>query len=266
MEIVQNEENIGVVVADEVDDIKAQIEAKKREIEAKESDLQAQLEKERQSLAEKETALKEARLQEKMEIVEGEIGESYRQKRGKEKGVNEALNTLFQETLQRVEGINAMFDELEGLKKEMSQKEAPLIRKGGDDDLLGRDALELKKANIDREIKVPPQVEGAFSLIKEINRTRGLEGSLSDTLVGKKADTLSSYARTIYQELMENRSRVIKQKEDALVKLAGIPEPRIIKAREELQKSLRELEEDNLIVCENEGVDYTIRSKKAELV
>ncbi|ODS33506.1 MAG: hypothetical protein SCARUB_01330 [Candidatus Scalindua rubra] len=159
-----------------------------------------------------------------------------------------------------------MFGELEGLRKEISKKEDLLIRKGGEQDLLVRDALEFKKAEIDREIKVSQQVEGALSLIKEVNRTKGLEGKLSDMLVGRKADTLSSYARNIYLELTENRSRIIKQKEDALVKLASIPEPRIIKAREELQRCLSELEEDNLIVYEKKGADYVIRSKEAELV
>ncbi len=78
-------------------------------------------------------------------------------------------------------------------------------------------------------------------------------------LVGRKADTLSSYARNIFTELMENRARIIKNKEDAMVKLAGIAEPRIVKARDELERCLKELEEENLILYEKDGVDYVIR-------
>ena len=246
-----------------IEDLRVQIEAKKKEIEAKEGNLQAQLEKEREVLQEKEIALKEAHWQEKIGIAEKEIGQLYRKQRQKEKSISKTMNDLFREASKRVEDINAMFGEMEGLKKEISKKEDSMIRKGGEHDLQAKDALEFKKVQIDREIKVPLQIEGALSLVKEVNRTKGLQGTLSDMLVGKKADTLSSYARNIYIELMENRSRIIKNKEDALVKLAGIAEPRIIKAREELQRCLKELEEDNLIVCEKDGVDYVIRSKEA---
>ena len=252
-------------VVGNMEDLRAQIEAKKNEIEAKEKDLQAQLEKEREALGEREAALKEAQWQEKIEAAEKEIGQLCRQKRRKEKDINQALNKLFQETSKGVEKINTMFGELEESKKEISIGEDSLIRKGGEDGLLAKDALEFKKAEIDREIRVPQQAEGALSLIKEVNRTKGLKGELSDMLVGRKADTLPSYARNIYSELMENRSRVIKQKEDALVKLAGIPEPRIIKAREELQRCLDELEDDNLIVVEKDGVEFTIRAKEEEV-
>lgn len=224
------------------------------------------MEREQEDLQDMETALKDVQWQEKVGVAEREIGQLYRDQRKKEKNINKAVNELFHKSSKRVEEINGMFGELEGLRKEISKKEDLLIRKGGEQDLLVRDALEFKKAEIDREIKVSQQVEGALSLIKEVNRTKGLEGKLSDMLVGRKADTLSSYARNIYLELTENRSRIIKQKEDALVKLASIPEPRIIKAREELQRCLSELEEDNLIVYEKKGADYVIRSKEAELV
>ncbi len=252
-------------VTSSIEDLTAQIEAKKKEIEVKEGDLHAQLEKEREVLQEKEIALKEAHWQEKIEVAEREIGQLYRKQRQKEKSINQAMNELFHNTSKRVEQINAMFNEMEALQKEISKKEDSLIRQGGEHDLLVKDALEFRKVQIDRENKVPQQTEGALSLIKEVNRTKGLQGSLSDMLVGKKADTLSSYARNIFTELMGNRSRLIKNKEDALVKLAGIAEPRIIKAREELQRCLKELEGDSLIVCEKDGVDYVIRSKEEQL-
>ena len=253
-------------VASRTADLMAQVEAKRKEIEAKERDLQAKLEKERDVLEEKEVALKEAHWQEKIEVAEREMGQLYRKQRQKEKSINEGLNKLFHKTSKGVEDINAMFGELEGLKKEVSKKEDSLIRKGGEHDVLVKDALEFKRVQIDREIKVPQQIEGALSLVKEVNRTKGLQGSLSDMLVGRKADTLSSYARNIYLELTENRSRVIKQKEDSLVKLAGIATPRIIEAREELQRCLKELEENNLILYEMNGVDYVIRSKEDQFV
>ena len=245
-----------------IGDLNAQIEAQKKLIEDRESDLQAKLEKERQVLAEKETALKEANWKEKVEVAEKKIGRLYRKHRQKEKIISKAMNELFQGASKKVENINAMFGELEGLKKEISKKENSLIRKGGEHDVLIKDAIEFNKVQIDREIKAPQQVEGALSLIREVNRTKGLQGSLSDMLIGRKADTLSSYAGNIYTELMENRTRIIKNKEDGLVKLAGIAEPRIIKAREELQRSLKELEENDLISYEKNGVDYVIRSKE----
>ncbi len=156
------------------------------------------------------------------------------------------MNELFQKASKRVEVINTLFGELEALKKEISKIEDSMIRKEGGHDLQAKDALEFKKVEIDREIKVPHQAEGAFSVVKEVNRIKGFQGRLSDMLVGRKADTLSSYARNIFTELMENRTRIIKQKEDALVKMAGIAEPRIVKARDELQRCIEELEEENL--------------------
>ena len=246
-------------VTDHAEDLRAQVEAKRKDIEAKELKLQAQLEKERKSLEKKEIALKEAQWQEKLEVAEKEIGPLYRSQRQKEKKISGAMNDLFQEASKRVEAINALFGELETLKKEISQIEDSMVRKEGGHDLQAKDALEFKKVEIDREIKVPQQSKGAFSVVKEVNRIKGFQGSLSDMLVGRKADTLSSYARNIFTELMENRARIIKNKEDAMVKLAGIAEPRIVKAREELEKCLEELEEENLISYEKDGVDYVIR-------
>ena len=245
-----------------IEHLNVQIEAQKKLIEDREGDLQAKLEKEMQVLAEKEAALKEAHWKEKVELAEKKIGPLYRKHRQKEKIISEAMNKLFQGASKKVEDINAMFGELEGLKKEISKKENSLIRKDGEHDVLVKDAIELNKVQIDREIKAPQQIEGALSLIREVNRTKGLQGSLSDMLIGRKADMLSSYAGNIYTELMENRSRIIKMKEEGLVKLAGIAEPRIIKAREELQRSLKELEENDLISYEKNGVDYVIRSKE----
>lgn len=71
---------------------------------------------------------------------------------------------------------------------------------------------------------------------------------------------LSSYARNIFDELERHADRILKVREDDLMRLSKVQLVRIIEAREELKKTLNELKEHDLIVYEKKGDRYIIKN------
>jgi len=72
--------------------------------------------------------------------------------------------------------------------------------------------------------------------------------------------TLSPYARNILEELEGHINGLLKVREPDLIRLSKVPGTRIIQARDELEKCVRELEEHNLVSCERQGERYIIRN------
>lgn len=72
--------------------------------------------------------------------------------------------------------------------------------------------------------------------------------------------TLSSYAQNILEELKRHVGGLLKVREPDLIRLSKVPAARIIEARDELEKSLSELKEHNLITCEKQSDRYIIRN------
>lgn len=70
--------------------------------------------------------------------------------------------------------------------------------------------------------------------------------------------TLSSYAQNVLQELRRHVGGLLKVRESDLMRIAKISSVRIIEARDELEKSLNELKENNLITYEKHD-RYIIR-------
>jgi len=71
--------------------------------------------------------------------------------------------------------------------------------------------------------------------------------------------TLSSYAQNILKELKGHVGGLLKVTEPDLIRLSKVPEIRIIRARDELEKCLNELKEYNLIMYKKQGDRYIIR-------
>jgi len=71
--------------------------------------------------------------------------------------------------------------------------------------------------------------------------------------------TLSSYSRNILEELKGHVGGFLKLREPDLIRLSKVPAVRIIEARDELEKSLKELKEYNLITYEKQGDRYIVR-------
>jgi hypothetical protein len=70
--------------------------------------------------------------------------------------------------------------------------------------------------------------------------------------------TLSSCAQNILDELKRHKDRILKSREDDLIKLSKMQGIRIIEAREQLKTILDELKEHNLITYEKKGGRYII--------
>ena len=72
--------------------------------------------------------------------------------------------------------------------------------------------------------------------------------------------SLSSYAGNILEELKKHADGLLKVREPDLIRLSKVPAVRIIEARDEVEKSLNELKEHNLISYEKQGDRYIIRN------
>jgi hypothetical protein len=253
------------VVGGRIGDVKAQIEAKKKEIDQKEKDLQTQLEMGRQSLAEMEAELKEAQWQEKLERVEKQLVQLYREERKKENEINQAINKVFNKAARDVKKINFIFKDLNELKKNISSIENQLIRSDDTHDLKIKEAIEFKKAEITREIEVTEEVKGGVSLVREVNVALGIQEESDQELFGRIVNRLPVYAQNIYDEVIRAGGKPVKAKEDELIRVAKIPEPRIIKARDELKKNLKVLVEKDLITYEAEGKTLILKENNIKV-
>lgn len=249
---------------EKVESLKAKMEEKKRELEAAESDLKLKIEAKKKEIEKMEKALEEAQWEERLEKVEGELGPFYREEGEKEDKINGEINKLFNNASKNVEKINLMFKDLKQLKKKISNLEKELIQKSGDDNSRMRQAVEFKKAEVIREIEVTPQIRGGSSLVKTVNIAMGREEELEGDLFGSAFNELSIYAQNIYDEIRLSRGRPVNAKVDEWIRVARIPEPRIIKAREELKKNLEILRKKGLIEYEEEEDALTVRENMVE--
>ena len=248
-------------VSPEVERLMASLEEKAKEIQDAEMALQAQVEEKKKEMEDLEAALKEARWQEKLERADKELAHFYREERKKEDRINRAINKVFNEAAKDVEEINLMFKDLKKLKKKVFGIESQLVRSDDDHDPKIKDAIEFKKVEIAREIEVTEEVKGALSLVREVNIAIGLGDKSDEELFGRAVNKLPIYAQNIYDEVKRARGKPVRVKRAELIRAAKIPEPRIIKARDELRKNLDVLVAKDLITCEEEGETLTLMER-----
>ncbi|MDA2929112.1 hypothetical protein MYX84_04040 [Acidobacteria bacterium AH-259-O06] len=244
-----------------VKNLETQLEVKQDELAGTETNLQTQIELTQKEIARLEQALKEAQWQEKLERVEKQLVQLYREERKQEDKINGDVNALFHKTAKIVEKMNRGFKDLEELRGKRSDIERGLIK--GSQDRQMRDAIEFKKAEVIREVGVTEQLEGGTSLIRTVNVELGIQESEE---LGKAVIRLPIYARNIYEEVRRAGGRPLRTRWDELIRVARIPEPRIIRAREELNKNLEVLREKGRIVYEEEGDSLIIREMIKEEV
>ncbi len=244
---------------EKVESLKAKMEEKKRELGATETDLKTQLEAKKKEIEKMEKALEEAQWEERLETVESELVSFYRKEREKEDEINGEINRLFNNASKNVEKINLRFKDLKELKKKISNLEKELIQESGDDNSRMRQAVEFKRAEVIREIEITPQIRGGSSLVKAVNIAMGTEEELEGDLLGSGFNGLPIYAQNIYDEIRLSRSKPVNARIDEWIRVARIPEPRIIKAREELKKNLEILRKKGLIEYEEEEDALTAR-------
>ena len=211
-----------------------------------------------------EESLKEAKWREKLKRIEKQqLVEFYREERKQEDKINRDINALFNRTSQTVEKINVSFRGLEELREKISEIERSLLTRWGPFREM-RKAMELKKANVIREVPVTDQLDGGTPLVKTINTEMGIGEGEDEDLWAKGFIRLPIYAQDILAEVKRAAGRPVRASWDEWIRLAGIPEPRIIKAREELTKNLEVLREKGGIVYEEEGDTLVIRDNTQE--
>ena len=246
-------------VSSRIERLMASIEEKKRETQDAENALQAQAEKKKKEMEELEGALKEAQWQEKLERVDKELAHFYREERKKGDEINRAINKVLKKAAKDVEKINLTLKDLRELKKKISNAETQLIRSDDDQDVKIKEAIEFKKAEITREIEVTEEVKGGISLVREVNVALGIQDESDEELFGRVVNRLPIYAQNICDEVKRAGGRPVKTKSDELIRVARIPDPRIIKAREELEKNLDILVAKDFITYETEGETLVLR-------
>jgi len=242
-----------------VKDIERELEQKREELAETENNLKARLQQKQEEIAEVEKALRESQWQEKLEKVDKELAAFYREERKKADQINRAVNKLFNAAAKSVGKINRMLTEMRELKRKISTTENGLVRTDDGKDLSMKEAMEFKRAEVATEIELAEQVRGGVSLVREVNAALGVQDESDEEFFGRAADRFSSYAQNIYAEVRRAGGKPVRAREDELIRVARIPEPRIIRAREELRKNLDVLVEKELIVYEQEGDTLTLR-------
>jgi len=248
--------------SEKVEGLKAKVEEKRRELETAVGGLKTHIEAKNEEIDQMGKALEEAQWEERLEKVERELGSFYRQEGEVEDEVNREINKLFNKVSKTVEKINLRFKDLKELKKKISNLDKELIQNSGDDNSQMRQAVEFKRAEVIREVEVTPQIKGSSSLVKVVNNAMGMEPG--GALVGSEFNVLPRYAQNIYDEMRLSRGKPVKARVDEWIRVARIPEPRIIRAREELDQSLEVLRKKGLIDCEEEGDVLTVRESLVE--
>ena len=249
-----------------VQDLESQLEGSESQSEVKQNDLtgtgsnlRRQIEVTEKQLAQLEETLNKARWLDRLQSIEKEkLVEFYREERKTEDKINKDVNTLFNETCKIVERIGRSFDDLKETRETISKIQRGLI-KGSNQGREMKKAIELKKAKVIREVPVVEQLDSGTSLVRTVNIEMGSGESEDEDLWAKGFIRLPVYARDILDEVRRARGRPVRAKWDEWIRLAGIPEPRIIKAREELTKNLEVLREKGGIVYEEEGDTLVIR-------
>ena len=250
----------------EIERLMGSLEEKRKEIQDAESALQTQVEEKKKEMQEVQAALNETRWQEKLEIAEKELAHFYREQREKEDLIGRAINKVFNEAAEEVERINLVSKELKELKKKTAGIESQLIQSDGDHDVKIKDVMEFKKAEIAREIEVAEEVKGAISVVREVNLSLGLGDESEDELFGRRINRLPIYAQNIYDEVKRSRGKPLKVRDAELIRVAKIPEPRIIRARDELKKNLEVLTKKNFVTSEQQGDTFIIMENIREEV
>lgn len=256
--------------ADRVKDLETQIEGLEKQLEAKQEELtgtevrlKTQAELTGKDIEQIQDALKEARWEEKLERVEKELVPLYREEREKEDKINRDVKALFNRTCKHVEKMNQGFKELEEIRERVSDIQKDLMRSKRGPDRQMRDAIEFTKAEVIREVPVTEQLEGGASLLRTVNIEIGIRDNVDDAW-GKGFVRLPTYARNILEEVRRAAGRPVRATQDEMIRLAAIPDPRIIKAREELNKNMEILREKGLIVYDQEGDTLIVRDNTHE--
>jgi len=250
--------------SEKVESLKAKVEEKRRELETAVGGLKTHIDTKNEEIDQMGKALEEAQWEERLEKVERELGPFYRQEGEMEDEVNREINKLFNKASKNVEKINRGFKDLKELKKKISNLEKELIQNSGDGNSQIRQAVEFKRAEVIREVEVTPQIGGGSSLVKAVNIATGIEQERGG-LFSSGFNVLPRYAQSIYDEIRLSRGKPVSARIDEWIRVAGIPEPRIIKAREELDKSLEILKKKGLLEYEKvEGDTLKVRGIIAE--
>ena len=245
----------------QVKDLGTKLEAKRNELRGTETYLQRQMGETETEIGQIQESLKEAQWEEKLERVEKELVEFYREERKKEDKINRDVNALFNRTCKSVEKINQIFKDLEELREKIADIQRELMRGSRDREM--RDAIEFMKAEVVREIPVSEQLESGHSLMRTVNIEIGIRENIDD-LMGEGFVRVPIYARNILEEVKRAGGRPVRATWDELIRLAEIPEPRIIKAREELSKNLEVLSQKGIITYDQEGDTLVIRDNSEE--
>lgn len=252
-------------VSQAIENLKSRLDEKRAEIDATERTLQDQIEQKQKEKEQLEEALRDQAWQEKLESVDKALVALYREQRKKEDEINRAINKVFNLAAKVVEKINLMFKDIEELKKKTAVIERRLIQpaEDGDRDTEMRDAMEFRRAEVAREVEVIEEVKGGLSLVREVNAALG-EGEPEHELLRRIAERLPLYAQNIYDEVRRSGGRPVRVREDELIRVARIPEPRIIQARTELRKNLDVLLRKELVTWEEEGDTLVLRENAVE--
>ena len=241
--------------------LKAEFEGNRKKFRKVQSRLKGEADSWQVQVEETEKRLEEALWEEALDTVENELKPLYVRERQKEAETVTRSNRLLATTRKAADKINSIQNDLADLRQEIKSLEDRLIQADPDGSARLKEALAFKKAEAATECEVPDHSDDAYALLRHLNVIAGAGDAVTQRFA-RSFGHVPEPAKKIYRAVTGLGGK-LRTREDRLVMLAGIREPRIIAARDQVARYLDDMRTEGLIQYEKEGDYYLITDAAA---
>lgn len=248
-------------IDEKISALRADFEANSQKFKKAEARLTQRADSWKTKVAEAEEQLDEALWEEMLETVEKELKPLYLRERQKEAEIVTRANRLVATARKAADKIKSIKEGVADVRGEIRSLEDRLIQADSDGGAKLKDALAAKKAEAASECEVPDHSDGAYALLRHLNVMAG-EGDAVSQLFARSFGHVPEAVKRIYQAVTGSGGR-LKTREDQLLMLSGVKEPRIIAARDKLARHLEDMQNQGLIRYEKEGDYYSVTAAAA---
>ena len=242
--------------ADKIAALKAEFESKRQEFKTSETALVGKVESWKEQLGEIEERLRAAEWEAALETVETELKPLYGRERKTEAEIARCANDLFTAARKAADRINDLEGDVARLRQEIRSSEDRLIQAAPQDEDTLKEALAAKRAEAAGDLEVADYADGARALLRHLKVMAG-HGDAESELFARTFGEVPAPIRNIYRAVTGSRNR-LRIREDRLLMMSGITEPRIVLAREQLAAHLEQMRKQGLIRYDQEGDTYRI--------
>lgn len=242
--------------ADKIAALRDEFESKRQQFKKNEAALVGEVEAWKEQIGDLEERLRGAEWEAAGETVETQLKPLYERERKAEAEIARSANDLFAAARKAADRINDLENELARLRREIRSSEDQLIQAAPHNEDTLKQALAAKRVEAARDLEVADYAEGARALLRHLKVMAG-HGDVESELFARTFGEVPAPIRNIYRAVTGSRNR-LRIREDRLLMMSGITEPRIVLAREQLGAHLEQMRKQGLIRYDQEGDTYWI--------